>query len=133
MRLKRIALYDTRRIADNSLDAFEFLMIAWSISDCNILYIDWTRKASALERPGLGFQGPGPVVAAGRAAEPLRPADGEQVLGTGAVIGEAALKRDQGTRVVGRGEGPSRHCSCYVFIMTLSVCHRDLVIPEREG
>ena len=62
----------------------------------------------ALERPGLGFQGPGPVVAAGRAAGPLRPADAERVLGTGAVIGEAALKCDQETRIVGQGEDPSR-------------------------
>ncbi len=74
----------------------------------------------ALERPGLGFQGPSPVVAAGRAAEPLRPADGEQVLGTGAVIGEAALKRDQGTRISRAWRRSSKTmfelCSCRAIV-----------------
>ena len=53
----------------------------------------------------------GPIVAAGGTAEPLRPADAEQVLGTGAVIGETAPNRDQGTRIAGRDEGPPRQIS----------------------
>lgn len=57
----------------------------------------------------------------------------EQALGTGAVIGEAAPKRDRETRMVGRDEGPPRRYSCYVLTLPLSVRLQDLVVPDRKG
>ena len=43
----------------------------------------------AFEGKGLGFQGPTPVVAAGGAVEPLRPADRGKIGRAGGLVGEA--------------------------------------------
>ena len=85
----------------------------------------------ALEGPGLGLQGPALGVAAGGAPEPLRPANGKQVLGADALVAEAALKGDQGTRIVGHGEHPPRQI--FMVCSYQNLLEKDIEENLEEG
>ena len=86
--------------------------------------------AMALESPGLGPQRPGAVVPAARAAEPIRPAHGNQIGRTGGLAGKPPFKGNQGTWKIGQDGDLPITCLLFVLITRPRKSHQHIVAPD---